>query len=360
MTPLDWKYATVAITGMNNRPDNPGPGYGVARCLRETPGFAGRIIGLGYDALDGGLYHGGICDAAYLLPYPSTGEASLMARLNELIDAEDITVLIPCLDAELGALCRLQSPLQKRGVRLLLPDPQQLKARAKDQLPALCARAGVSTPDLTCISSASFFDNCEEKNWSFPLVVKGPFYDAKIVHDITEAKAAFAQIASQWGLPILVQRFHQGEEFNVMAVGRGDGSVAGLVMMRKQALTEKGKAWAGITIECEALESAAHALIRELRWPGPLEVEMLRDQDGSFQLIEINPRFPAWVYLSHGAGCNLPHTLLRTLFAEEFTAPSAKAGTLFIRYAEELIVDLCNFESVVMTGRLIPPLPYVA
>jgi hypothetical protein len=43
---------TVAVTGMNAVPDNPGPGLAVARCLREYHGDGIRIVGLGYDALD--------------------------------------------------------------------------------------------------------------------------------------------------------------------------------------------------------------------------------------------------------------------------------------------------------------------
>ncbi len=72
-----WTELTVAVTGMNARPDNPGPGYAVARCLREAPEFSGRIVGLGYDALDPGVYDRQVCDQAYLLPYPSSGEADL-------------------------------------------------------------------------------------------------------------------------------------------------------------------------------------------------------------------------------------------------------------------------------------------
>ena len=58
---------TVAVTGMNAVPENPGPGLGVARCLREAFGDRVRIIGLGYDALDPG------CRdplASYFVGYP--------------------------------------------------------------------------------------------------------------------------------------------------------------------------------------------------------------------------------------------------------------------------------------------------
>ena len=46
---------TIAITGMNAT-DNPAPGVAVARSLRQAPGFDGKLLGLGYDALDPGFH----------------------------------------------------------------------------------------------------------------------------------------------------------------------------------------------------------------------------------------------------------------------------------------------------------------
>lgn len=90
---------TVAITGMNARADNPGPGYAVARCLQESPDFLGRVVGLGYDVLDAGLYHPH-CQASYLLPYPSAGDSALLERLLCIHEQEALDAVIPCLDPQ--------------------------------------------------------------------------------------------------------------------------------------------------------------------------------------------------------------------------------------------------------------------
>lgn len=356
-----WQGLTVAVTGMNNRPDNPGPGYAIARCLRAAEGFSGRIVGLGYDALDGGLFHATVCDAAYLLPYPSSGEAALLARLQQIHAEQRIDVLIPALDSELTAMSRLQPQLQALGIRLLLPSTRLIEMRAKDRLPELCARAEVATPPVKPITDPGFFLRCERDGWRYPLVVKGVFYDAIVAYSAAEAQAAFRKLADTWGLPVLVQPWLRGEEYNVAGVGDGEGGLIGAVMMRKRALTEKGKAWAGISIDCPPLLAATERLVAALQWPGPFEVEMLRDSDGEFHLIEINPRFPAWIYLSHGVGCNLPQALLMTLSDERpATLPAPQSGRMFIRYAEELIVDLERFEAMVMAGTLLPETPSLA
>lgn len=343
--------ATVAITGMNARPDNPGPGVAVARCLREAPEFQGRIIGLGYDALDPGLYLDGCCDAAYLLPYPSAGDEALLDQLQTIQQQQQIDILLPCLDAELPGMVRLLPALKEMGLDSFLPGADQLRLRNKDRLPELAALAGIGCPEIKSISHAGFFYKCQEQGWSYPLVVKGLFYGAYVAHSADEAVDAFRKIAAEWGYPVLVQRMVRGEEYNLTAVGDGEGRLLGPVMMKKMAVTDKGKAWAGISIDDQVLLEASEALARESRWRGPLEVEVIRDPEGRYQLIEINPRFPAWIYLSVGVGRNLPFTLLQLMLGQTPDAvPESRAGVLFIRHAVETIVPLAEFEAVVMQG----------
>ena len=173
--------STVAITGMNARPDNPGPGVAVARCLKESPDFSGRIIGLGYDALDPGLYLREYCDAAYLLPYPSAGDEAFITSLKAIHEAEGIDVIIPCLDAELPGMVRLTPQFDEMGIQYLMPTPGQLQLRNKDRLPELAHHAGIQCPEIRSVSQVGFFYNCQEEGWSYPLVVKGLFYGASIV-----------------------------------------------------------------------------------------------------------------------------------------------------------------------------------
>ena len=122
-------------------------------------------------------------------------------------------------------------------------------------------------------------------------------------------------------------------------------------MMKKMALTDKGKAWAGVTINDETLYHASEKLIKEINWRGPLEVEVLKDNKGQYQLLEINPRFPAWIYLSHGVGRNLPLALLA--LAQEQPLPEfaeIQSGIMFIRYAQETIVPISEFEEFIVSG----------
>jgi carbamoyl-phosphate synthase large subunit len=342
---------TVAITGVNARPDNPGPGLAVARCLRES-GRCGRIVALGYDALDPGLFLTEYCDAGYLIPYPSSGEKTYRKRLAHVLEEESIDVLIPCLDAELVMMERLRPWLTEHGVHMVLPSAEQIAMRNKDRLTELSELAGLQCPRIKTLTHAAFFDRCEEDGWRYPLVVKGLYYGARIVSNAREGIAAFHAIAAEWGYPVLVQHFVRGEEVNLAALGDGKGGLYGPVMMKKRALTDKGKAWAGVSIDDPRLLKASKSLVNALKWIGPLEVEAMRDAEGELHLIEINPRFPAWIYLSAHAGTNLPAALVdHALGIAPPPAPEPRPGIFFIRYPLEHIVPLSDYESVVMHGR---------
>ena len=342
---------TVAVTGMNAKPDNPGPGLAVSRCLNESPNFTGRVVGLSYDPLDPGLYLKQYCASGYLLPYPSAGDDAFLESLARIHEREHLDILLPCLDSELPGMIRLSPEIKEMGIKTFLPDAHQLRLRNKDKLPELANYAGLACPDIKTITSPAFFFECQEQGWSYPLVVKGLFYDAVIVHNIDQGIDAFRKIAAEWGYPVLVQKFVRGQEYNLSAVGDGKGNMLGAVMMKKMALTDKGKAWAGLTINDEILYNASEKLIKSINWRGPLEVEVLKDNKGVYQLLEINPRFPAWIYLSHGVGRNLPAALVALAQNQPLPAfDELKPGVMFIRYAQEIIVPISEFEEFIVTG----------
>ena len=349
--------ATVALTGMNAT-DNPAPGVPVARSLRADPAFAGRIIGLGYDPLDPGFYAEGLLDGGAILPFPSVGREALRDRLLWARAELGIDALIPNLDSELRAVVALAPELERNGIRTFLPSLETIDRAGKVHLPKLAETGVVPIPPSEAILGVDALPRLM-KRFGSPLVVKGVYYGATIAHGEQDAVAAFHRYAAQWGLPVIVQKFIPGEEYNIAAVGDGQGNTAGAVAMRKMMITDKGKGWCGVSIDNPDLIRITERLIGELRWRGPLEVEILKEaQTGEYYVIEINPRFPAWIFLSAGAGLNLPALALRLALGLPLPSPppSYKAGTLFVRIALDQIADLSTYERLSSMG-LVRPAP---
>jgi len=184
-------------------------------------------------------------------------------------------------------------------------------------------------------------------------VVKGKFYDASLAYNFDQVKAQFNRISAKWGMPIIIQEFVHGTEYNVTGLGDGHGNTIAAVPMRKQYITDKGKAWGGISIaDSKALELNRHFL-SSTKWRGAYELELMKDKTGDYYLLEINPRIPAWIYLAVGVGQNIPEALARLAMGWP-TAPFTQydVGKMFIRYSWDMIVDLEAFEQISTKGEL--------
>lgn len=344
------KYC-IAVTALNAI-DSPGPGVPVIRGLKDSNLFDTRIIGLAYESLEPGIYMHDIVDKTYQIPYPSSGSDSLMERINYIHAVEKIDVIIPNFDAELYSFIKLEKTLNEMGIKLFLPTMEQFEERHKVNLPKFGEKYGIRVPFSREIYNSSDIFGLH-KDFTFPLVVKGKYYDAYIAYNPEQAQSYFNKIASKWGLPIVIQEFIKGTEYNVTGLGDGKGNTIAAVAMRKQYITDKGKAWGGITIEDKELLDITRNFLSKTKWRGGFELEMMKSGNNEYYLLEINPRIPAWIYLAVGAGQNIPEALVRLALGEEVKPMNTYAiGKMFVRYSWDMIVDLEDFQKISTFGEL--------
>ncbi len=342
---------TVGVTGLNNT-DNPGPGIPVIRGLRDSEKLDCRIIGLAYENLEPGIYMHDLVDKTYQIPYPSAGTEQLISRLEYITSIEKIDVIIPNFDAELYSFMKIEKELKKMKIATFLPTFEQFEERQKSNLNKFGEKYNIDIPKSVDITSYSDIYTLD-KDFEYPLLVKGKYYDAYVAYTPDQVKTHFNKISSKWGLPVIIQEFIKGTEVNVIALGDGNGNTIGAVPMRKQYITDKGKAWAGITLFNKDMLDLTNHIIKSTKWRGGMELELIKTIDNKYYLIEINPRIPAWVYLAVGAGQNLPEALVRMALGEKvekFT--TYDIGKLFIRYSYDLICDLEEFEKLSILGEL--------
>jgi carbamoyl-phosphate synthase large subunit len=341
---------TIGVTGLN-AVDNPGPGVGIARSLREDPELEVRIVGLAYNALEPGLYLDWVVDESFTLPYPSSGADEYLDRLRYIQQTVGLDCVIPCLDAELPLFIRNMETLDRWGVRTFLPTMAQFRLRGKDRLPQLAAQSGLKTP-------RTFVVNDEGELWramdelGLPAYVKGIYYDARRATTAADVAAQYRRILGEWGGPVLLQEIVSGEELNVVGVGDGAGGHLGLVGARKTVVTALGKMWSGVTIRHPAMLAAAESFTAAHRWRGPFELECIVRGDDVY-LIEINPRFPAWVYFATAVGVNLPARMVRSLYELPAETHSCyESGRLFLRYSYDMLAATDQYHRLLTTGQM--------
>lgn len=337
----------VAISGLNNT-DNPAPGIPVIKSIVPE----NEIVGLSYDPNEPGNYMD-LVSKVYLMPYPSAGFEALEERLTYIQEAEGIEAIIPNLDAELPLYIKYQEEIEAMGIKLCLPSLKNFELRNKNKLTTLCEKLGMKHPKTYEISSQEELVQLVTSQESvFPLMIKGNYYKAYMAHNLESAIEYFHKISQEWGFPILVQEVVHGEELNFVGVADGKGALCGGVAIKKLSTTEIGKIWTGVTIENEKLTQIAQDFVLSTGWRGPFELECIVTLEDVF-LIEINPRFPAWVYFATEIGVNLPQMVL-DIMQDKVLQPqlSYEQNKMYVRYTGEFVTDFSRFMKLLSTKEL--------
>lgn len=342
---------TIAVTGLN-AVDNPGPGVPVLRSLKESQEDY-QLIGFSYDVLEPGNFMDSLIDGSFIVPYPNSGPDILYQRIKYIHSHHTIDLIIPTLDSELENYIEIKEELNKLGIQLFLPQKEQLKMRDKTFLQDSLAGSEVLLPKTKVVQDAGGIRQATE-SLGFPVFVKGVFYEAYLARTPEEAIGYFYYLSAKWGIPVILQQVIYGEECNVAALAN-EGEMVSAVVMKKMFLTDKGKAWAGVTIQNQSILELSQKILRHIQWNSGCELEfVIEERSNQVFLLEINPRFPAWIYLATAAGQNMPDMLIDLVYDRKFNLDNQyEVGKVFVRHSWDDIVAMKNIESLSVRGELI-------
>jgi diaminopimelate decarboxylase len=298
---------------------NPQPGVGIIRSLRQGYPDA-TLVGVEYTNRVSGIHWNELDDLWIQRPWDELDLDRYAERVKEALDGGALWISGSDLEA-----IWLASIFPDGHPNLLAPPMAALKRIAK---PAVEAHEGlpVKIPTFvsTDLSDWELHAFCREHNWRVWL--KGPYYDAARVPGWDLFVAARNALAKVWATDKLFLQAHVSgyEESVMLAAYRGE--LLGCVSMRKRDVTAEGKTWAGDVCEVDPeFEKPLRRIVKELNWTGGGELEMVRDAAGERWLLEMNPRFPAWVHGSTIAGFNLPALLVQGATGRKARATQAQA-----------------------------------
>jgi len=326
----------IALSGLNNT-DNPAPGIPVAKSLKEH-----SLIGLSYDPNEPGIYQG-LFEKVYFMPFPSVGWEETKKRLLEIKEKSKIEAIIPNLDAELPLYIKNQKKLNEMGIKTFLPSLENFEMREKKKLTKFCKKLKVNHPKTIEIISLDDLVKAT-KEIGFPVMIKGNYYKAYMAYNLDEAIEYFYKISNEWGFPLLVQEVVSGIEINY--VGLADGELLGGMGIKKLTTTDLGKVWSAVSIKNDKLLNLAKKFVEITGWRGAFELEAIANGDDIY-LIEINPRFPAWVYFASAIGVNLPEMMVKLMQGEkvkkQLEYPYEK---MYVRYVDEIVTNFSTFTTL--------------
>jgi diaminopimelate decarboxylase len=310
---------------------NPQPGVGIVRSLRQAFPQA-RLIGAEYSNRVSGIHWQELDDLWIQRPWDELDLETYGVRVKAALDEGGLWISGSDLEA-----MWLADLFPDGHDNLLAPPMSALKRITK---PAVEAAGGLPVKIPTFISTDhSDWDLhafCRQHDWRVWL--KGPYYDAARTPTWDTFEAARNALSKVWSTERLyLQKHVSGYEESVM-LSAYKGELLGAVSMRKREITPEGKTWAGDISEVPDLFMAPlRRMVKELNWTGGGELEMVRDASGDLWLLEMNPRFPAWVHGATIAGHNLPALLVQAA-AGVAPRPAIAHGQEFTRVVLEVPV----------------------
>jgi diaminopimelate decarboxylase len=283
---------------------NPQPGVGIVRSLRQ--GFpSAKLIGVEYTTRVSGIHWNELDDLWIQRPWDELNLQAHGEKVRALLDEGALWVSGSDLEA-----MWLASLFPDGHPNLLAPSTSALKRIAK---PAVEAHEGLPLKVPTFVSTDlpdwELHAFCRAHDWRVWL--KGPYYDAARTPTWDSFVAARNALTKVWSTERLFLQAHVGGYEESVMLAAYQGELLGCVSMRKRDITPEGKTWAGDVSPVDpAFEAPLRDMVRALNWTGGGEIEMIRDAADQLWLLEMNPRFPAWVHGATIAGQNLPALLV--------------------------------------------------
>jgi diaminopimelate decarboxylase len=284
---------------------NPQPGVGIVRSLRQGYPDA-TIVGVEYSNRVSGIHYEELDELWIQRPWGELDLDTYGEKVRAVLDAGSMWISGSDLEA-----MWLASVFPDGHPNLLAPPMAGIKRITK---PVVEAASGLPIKIPTYLSTEhSDWDLhafCREHNWRVWL--KGPYYDASRTPTWDTFTAVRNALSKVWSTEKLFLQAHvSGYEESVMLAAY-QGELLGAVSMRKRDVTAEGKTWAGDVSEVPpSFLEPLRRMVRDTNWTGGGELEMVRDASDQLWLIEMNPRFPAWVHGATIAGHNLPALLVQ-------------------------------------------------
>jgi len=247
---------------------------------------------------------------------PRCQEAAFTSELLDLAAREDISMIVPTIDAELEPLSFCRKSFAERNTFVSVSAPETVMISVDKALTHTWLAANgfptvaQSTPDEVLRAPAE---------WIFPLIVKPRFGSAsKGVHYVRSVDELRLAHESEPGL--IVQSVATGSEYTVNVYVDAQGKCVCAVPHRRIEV-RAGEVSKAVTVKNRRLMQLAQDIAETLPGArGALNIQCFLSNDGIINVIEINSRFGGGYPLAHRAGAPFTNWLVEELLDRPVTA----------------------------------------
>jgi predicted ATP-grasp superfamily ATP-dependent carboligase len=256
------------------------------------------------------------------LTAPIATDPRYLDRVLELVDMTEPDLLVPVGYHSFRLLIDARSSLPPE-VALMAPSASAFDvAEDKSQTYRLAASLGVRSPREYAGDSADLRD------LDFPIFAKArKERGGASTALISDASQLAAFVPESLGGDVILQEYIDADPYTYGHCGyfRKGRPLVDFQHLELRSVPRRGGSGTRLRSYSDpALAEQANALLQELEWDGVAQVEFKRARDGSYVLMEINPKFWASYALASRAGACIAATGAADLLGLQAKKPNAK------------------------------------
>jgi carbamoyl-phosphate synthase large subunit len=276
-------------------------------------------------------------DRHYIVPRVT--DPNYLSELINICKKENINLLIPLIDTELGILSKNKKIFDDLGVKVLVSS-NQLNDIAYDKIETykFFYENNILTPKVYSD------EELNRKEFHFPLLIKPRNGSSSIgvtkVNNLNELMFFKGYIQNA-----MVQEFVKGEEYTIDVMVDMQGNIKTIVP-RLRIETRAGEVSKGVTRKDPAIIQAVEDVVKKLPGAvGCITLQCFKKDDGEITFIEINPRFGGGVPLAIKAGANFPKWTIELIGESVFNEKdlSWQEGLTMLRYDEAVFTEKLEY-----------------
>ncbi|WP_135821310.1 ATP-binding protein [Halostella litorea] len=282
------------------------------------------VVGVGTSP-ESRLLRSTYCDVGE--PVDTTGDG-YAAELLRVVDRHRPDVVVPVGYRSVEAMDGIRGRLPD-GVECCLPPSDAVRAAVdKRRTLSLAADLGIDTPaDFSALADADRAADAAE-DLPFPLFLKARHESGEnvtaVVDGPQEFRATYDRLAEAGDDDVLVQEYVGGSNTYACGALFLDGEVRTLFEHEeRRSIPRQGGSGTRVRVYRDPeLEAAAVRILRALDWHGLALVEFKRRADGSYVLMEVNPKLWASYALASQAGYRFVSTMVAETLDLPWTPPT--------------------------------------
>lgn len=272
----------------------------------------------------------------YQVPY-ATEEKGYTDHILDICRKEKAETLMVLTDAEVDVWNRHRSKLEESGVTLCLSTEKTIEiCRDKRKLYHFLKENGLGNP----IPTMNLWE-ADPETLTYPAVVK-PYNGRSsqglhYIHSIGEMKGFLGCSKSE---AFVVQPFFKGTIITADIVRQAETGQSAVICRKELLRTPNGAGTSVLVFSNPLLEAMCKEIADGLQINGCVNFEFIETEDGSFHMLECNPRFSGGVEFSCMAGYDCITNHLRCFSGEQIELCKEITGMYIARKYEEYITKV--------------------